>query len=78
LSDHRIQCRDSTIGSIGSIDLKNIHAFRLTIPEKRLYFELELESGGSKYSIRDRKLKRVLPIIAIINQHRSHSEIATT
>lgn len=67
LADHKIQCRN------GSIELKNIIEFKLYIPDKKLYFELELDSCESKYSIRDRKLKRLLPIIAIINQYRSHS-----
>jgi hypothetical protein len=71
LSDHRLLCRN------GFIALKNIHQFNLYIPEKKLYFELELDSGDSKYSIRDRKLKRLLPIIAILNRHLSESDRST-
>lgn len=63
LSDDSIQYRD------GLIELKKITEMKLSIPEKKLYFELELNSKITTYLIRDSKLKRLIPIIAIINDH---------
>lgn len=69
LSDDIIQFRN------GRIELKHITGIKLSIPPKKLYFEMELTTMTGKVISRDSKLSRLLPIISLVNAHNSDGSI---
>ena len=69
LSDETIQFRN------GRIELNHVTGIKLSIPPKKLYFEMELTTTTGKVISRDSKLNRLLPIISLANAHNSDSSI---
>ena len=58
-----------------SIELKHITGVKLSIPPKKLHFEMEIDTTPDKFLLCDSKLNRLLPIISIINAHNSNGPI---
>jgi hypothetical protein len=53
-----------------TIDLSKVRDFELIIPSRKLEFELKILSESSTFILRDKKLKKMLPVVSLLNSVR--------